>query len=68
MAVVNLFVIFAHKTYYHGKKGICKAYCCLQGLFKDFKKELPRKSQKTPKAEIEKAKRIMNEYYEQKNK
>jgi phage-related protein len=34
--------------------------------FKDFKKELPRKSQKTPKAEIEKAKRIMNEYYEQK--
>ena len=33
-------------------------------LFNAFQK----KSQKTPKAEIEKAKRIMNEYYEQKNK
>ena len=33
-------------------------------LFNAFQK----KTQKTPKSEIEKAKRIMKEYYEQKNR
>lgn len=48
---------------------IYRIFCCMDEgnliiLFNAFQK----KSQKTPKAEIEKAKRIMNEYYEQKNK
>lgn len=46
---------------------IYRIFCCMDEgnliiLFNAFQK----KSQKTPKAEIEKAKRIMNEYYEQK--
>ena len=48
---------------------IYRIFCCLDEgnlviLFNAFQK----KSQKTPKSEIEKAKRIMAEYYEQKNK
>ena len=48
---------------------IYRIFCCLDEgnlviLFNAFQK----KSQKTPKSEIEKAKRIMTEYYEQKNK
>lgn len=48
---------------------IYRIFCCLDDgnlviLFNAFQK----KSQKTPKSEIEKAKRIMTEYYEQKNK
>ena len=48
---------------------IYRIFCCLDEgnliiLFNAFQK----KSQKTPKSEIEKAKRIMKEYYEQKNK
>lgn len=48
---------------------IYRIFCCMDEgnliiLFNAFQK----KSQKAPKNEIEKAKRIMNEYYEQKNK
>lgn len=48
---------------------IYRIFCCLDEgnlviLFNAFQK----KSQKTPKSEIEKAKRIMAEYYKQKNK
>ena len=48
---------------------IYRIFCCLDEgnliiLFNAFQK----KSQKTPKSEIEKAERIMKEYYEQKNK
>ena len=48
---------------------IYRIFCCLDEgnlviLFNAFQK----KSQKTPKSEIEKAKRIMTEYYEQKKK
>ena len=48
---------------------IYRIFCCLDGgnlviLFNAFQK----KSQKTPKSEIEKAKRIMTEYYGQKKK
>ena len=48
---------------------IYRIFCCLDGnslviLFHGFQK----KTQKTPKGEIEKAKRIMNEYFDNKNK
>ena len=48
---------------------IYRIFCCLDEgnliiLFNAFQKKSP----KTPKSEIEKAKRIMTEYYEQKNK
>ena len=48
---------------------IYRIFCCMDEgnlviLFNAFQK----KTQKTPKSEIEKAKRIMKEYYEQKNR
>ena len=48
---------------------IYRVFCCFDDgnlviLFNAFQK----KTQKTPKGEIEKAKRIMNEYFENKNK
>ena len=48
---------------------IYRIFCCFDDgnlviLFNGFHK----KTQKTPQSEIDKAKRIMNEYYENKNK
>ena len=43
------------------KREYLRHIVAFKDYFKDFKK-------KAPKNEIEKAKRIMNEYYEQKNK
>lgn len=51
------------------KSNIYRIFCCFDEgklviLFNGFQK----KTQKTPKGELEKALRLMNEYFEQKNK
>lgn len=61
----------AYKDYFKEFKKtlIYRIFCCFDEgnlviLFNGFQK----KTQKTPQGEIDKAKRIMNEYFESKNK